>query len=56
MKGILITFEGLDASGKTTQIGLLKRWLEEKKFDFILTREPGGTAIIDQIRRMLLDR
>ena len=56
MKGIFITFEGLDASGKTTQIGLLKRWLEEKKFDFILTREPGGTAISDQIRRILLDR
>ena len=48
MKGIFITFEGLDASGKTTQIGLLKRWLGEKKFDFILTREPGGTAIRDK--------
>ena len=54
--GIFITFEGPDASGKTTQIGMLKQYLEEAEVDCILTREPGGTGIGDQIRSILLDR
>lgn len=56
MSGIFITFEGPDASGKTTQIGFLREYLEKEKISFILTREPGGTEIGDQIRSVLLDR
>lgn len=50
---MLITFEGLDGSGKTTQIHLLTAYLRNQGYDVILTREPGGTAIGDQIREVL---
>lgn len=50
---MLITFEGLDGSGKTTQIHLLAAYLRNQGHDVILTREPGGTAIGDQIREVL---
>ena len=54
-KGIFITFEGIDGSGKTTQIKLLNKFLKDKGFDTVLTREPGGTALGDSIRKLLLD-
>lgn len=54
-KGIFITVEGTDGSGKTTQIGLMKSYLEEKGYEVILTREPGGTNIGEKIRSILLD-
>lgn len=54
--GIFITFEGPDASGKTTQIGMLEQYLKEAEIGCVLTREPGGTGIGDQIRNILLDR
>ncbi len=56
MKGKLITFEGTDGAGKTTQINLLKEYLTEKGFDVVLTREPGGTTISEKIREILLDK
>ncbi len=54
MKGIFITFEGPDGAGKTTQIKSLAKSLEQDGLKVMLTREPGGTAISDLIRSILL--
>ena len=53
--GIFITLEGPDGSGKTTQAHLLSRWLQKRGRDVVLTREPGGSDIGDQIRDILHD-
>jgi dTMP kinase len=52
---MFITFEGPDGSGKTTQIALLAAFLRQQGYDVLTTREPGGTAIGDQIRTCLHD-
>ena len=52
---MFITFEGPDGSGKTTQARLLAAWLRERGYQVVLTREPGGTDIGDQIRTVLHD-
>jgi dTMP kinase len=49
-----ITFEGIEGSGKTTQIQMLSNHLEEHGIEHVLTREPGGTPIGDQIRHLVL--
>lgn len=54
-KGIFIVLEGPDRSGKSTQAGLLKTWLEERGREVVVTREPGGTRLSEQIREILLD-
>lgn len=43
MAGIFISMEGPDGAGKTTQIELLKAYLENKGYEILITREPGGT-------------
>ena len=56
MKGIFITFEGIDGCGKSTQCELLKDYLTDNGKDFIFVREPGGTVIGERIREILLDK
>src|SRR5262245_44396311 len=51
---MFLTFEGLDGSGKTTQLELLRRHLEESGREVVVTREPGGTELGEQIRELLL--
>jgi dTMP kinase len=54
--GKLISFEGLDGAGKTTQIELLIHWLDERGVSYLNTREPGGTPLGLEIRRLLFER
>ena len=53
-KGLFIAIEGPDGCGKSTQIALLKETLEKQGYDVLLTREPGGTALGEEIRKLLL--
>lgn len=55
MRGMFITFEGPDKAGKSTQIRLLCEYYEQNGIPFLLTREPGGCAISEKIRQLLLD-
>ena len=55
-KGIFITMEGPDGSGKTTQIEKLKAYLEDKGYDVLITREPGGTRISEAVRGIILNK
>jgi dTMP kinase len=54
-RGLFITLEGLDGSGKTTQLKHLAAWMERRGFQPVVTRQPGGTPTGDRIRELLLD-
>ena len=55
MRGLFITFEGCEGSGKSTQSSMLYNYLKRKKLSVIHLREPGGTKIGEHIRKILLD-
>lgn len=55
MKGRFITFEGGEGSGKSTQIKLLAEYLVQKKITTLLTKEPGGTPVGRELRKILIE-
>ena len=54
-RGLFITLEGLDGSGKTTQLKRLAAWMEKRGMEPVVARQPGGTETGDRIRALLLD-
>ena len=54
-KGLFISFEGPEASGKSSQILLLEKYLIKNKIPFITTREPGGTKLAESLRNLILE-
>ena len=56
MNGKFIVFEGVEGCGKTTQIQLCSQWLESLNISVVLTREPGGTELGKDLRRLLLEK
>ena len=55
-KNFFISFEGPEASGKSSQIKLLAIFLKKNKIPFLITREPGGTIISEKLRKIILDK
>ena len=55
MKGKFITFEGGEGVGKTTQLAMIRSYLESQGVDAVFLREPGGNAISEKIRNIILD-
>ena len=55
-KGLFISFEGPEASGKSTQIKLLSNFLKKNKIPYLITREPGGTEIGEKLRKIILNK
>ena len=53
-KGLFVSFEGPEASGKSSQILLLQKYLTKNKIPFIATREPGGTKLAESLRNLIL--
>lgn len=55
MQGLFITFEGIDGSGKSTQLQLAAQALRAQGYDVVTSREPGGTPLAEEVRRLVLD-
>lgn len=55
MRGVFVTFEGCDGSGKSTQLKAVSKALSSDGLDILVTREPGGTEFGEAVRRVLLD-
>lgn len=55
MRGKFVTIEGCEGSGKSTQIKMLSEYLDGQGVDYIITREPGGSVISEDIRRIILN-
>ncbi len=55
VKGKFVTFEGCEGSGKSTQLKLISRYLDGEGIPYIMTREPGGSPVSEQIRKIILD-
>jgi dTMP kinase len=55
VKGLFVVLEGLDAGGKSTQLGLVSRALRERGIPVVTTREPGGTPLGEALRKLLLE-
>tara|TARA_Y100001970_G_scaffold285051_1_gene403753 strand:+ start:3220 stop:3837 length:618 start_codon:yes stop_codon:yes gene_type:complete len=55
-KGLFVTFEGPEASGKSSQIILLKKYLTLRNIPFKITREPGGTFFSEKLRKLILNK
>ena len=55
-RGVFITIEGPDGSGKSTQMEMLSAYLSEEGIEAVITREPGGTPIGEKIRELVLDK
>jgi dTMP kinase len=56
MSGRFISVEGIDGAGKSTHIEAVAAWLRARGIDVVLTREPGGTALAEQLRELVLHR
>lgn len=56
MQGKLITLDGIDGAGKSTQLAVIRAWFEQNHLPVYFTREPGGTALGEKLRAMLLDK
>ncbi|MBO5927528.1 MAG: dTMP kinase, partial [Clostridia bacterium] len=56
MKGKFITFEGPEGVGKSKQLNMFCKYLEDNGIKYLLTREPGGTEISEKIRNIILDK
>ena len=55
MKGKFRTFEGADGGGKSTQVQLVATWLQQRGYEVVTTREPGGTVLAEKVRELVLD-
>jgi dTMP kinase len=55
-RGHFITFEGIDGAGKSTHLEAVAQWLRERRHTVLLTREPGGTALAEALRELVLQR
>jgi len=55
-RGVFISFEGPEASGKSSQIRVLSKFLKNQKIPYIITREPGGSIISEKLRNIILNK